>query len=220
MDPQANPDEELIVLSTSGYTKSVLYPGALFPQAGGLKSNAKLFVKSTGFFPSFLGVRVTEFQASGTATTHIQKYSETMRRQIADHRSVTNCTYIINGGRGGSGGEGGDQGGDGGAGHGPTVYFGQPQAQEPSDFRTIPRGDLKLVKQVRLSTKSGVVGHQSRGVCVRRAVYHAEIRGDPGTVTVAMYQGDDAEEEWRKHIAKIRIDLVPTMISFIINRIH
>ena len=44
------------------------------------------------------------------------------------------CTglLICLGGRGGSGGVGGDQGGDGGTGQGPTVYFGQPQAQEPS----------------------------------------------------------------------------------------
>ncbi|KAF7353248.1 hypothetical protein MSAN_01512600 [Mycena sanguinolenta] len=69
-----------------------------------------------------------------------------------------------------------------------------------TDFRTIRRGDLKLLKEVRLSTESGVVSRQSRGVDVRR-IHHAEIRGDPGIVTVAVYQGDGAEEEWRKHIA-------------------
>ncbi|KAF7337295.1 hypothetical protein MSAN_02282100 [Mycena sanguinolenta] len=92
--------------------------------------------------------------------------------------------------------------GDGGAGKGPTVYFGQPRDRESSDFRTLRRGDLKLVREIRLSTESGVVGHQTRRVGVRRTVYHAEIRGEPGTVTVAMYQGDGAEEEWRKDIMK------------------
>ncbi|KAF7334347.1 hypothetical protein MSAN_02379600 [Mycena sanguinolenta] len=44
--------------------------------------------------------------------------------------------------------------------------------QETSDFRTIRRGDLKLVKEVRLSPQSGIVGR------------------------------DGAEEEWRKDVAK------------------
>ncbi|KAF7337267.1 hypothetical protein MSAN_02279200 [Mycena sanguinolenta] len=196
MDPPANSNKEFIVVSTSDYTES---SSALFPPIGGLKSNAKL--KSTGFFPSFLGARVIEFQASGTARTHIQEYLETTGRQIADRRSVINYNYYITGGFGGSGGEGLEHGGDGGAGHGPTVYFGQPQAQEPSEFQKIRIGDLKLVKEVRLSPQSGVVGRQSRGVGVRR-IYHAEIRRDPGPVTVAMYQGGGAEEKWRQHVAK------------------
>ncbi|KAF7353181.1 hypothetical protein MSAN_01505700 [Mycena sanguinolenta] len=199
MDPQADSDEEFIVVSTPDCTESASYPGAPFP---GLKSSAELFVKSIGLLPSLLGARVTEFQGSGTSRTHIRKYSETIKRQIVDQRSITNYNCVINGGRGGSGGEGGDKGGDGGTGQGPTIYLGQSQAQEPSEFRTILRGDLKLVKEVRLSTTSGVVGRHRRGVSVRRAVYHAEIRGDPGTVTVAVYQGDGAEEEWRKDVAK------------------
>ncbi|KAF7353196.1 hypothetical protein MSAN_01507300 [Mycena sanguinolenta] len=190
MDPQADSNEEFIVLSTSDCTESASYAGAVLPQISGLTNNAKLFVKSIGLLPSLLGARVTESQASGTARTHIRKYSETMGRQIVDQRSVTN--YYINGGTGGSGGEGGDKGGDGGTGQGPTVYFGQPQAQELSDFQTIQLGDLKLVKEVCLSTQSGLVGRPSRGVGVRR-IHHAKIRGDPGTVTVAMYQGDSAE---------------------------
>ncbi|KAF7353163.1 hypothetical protein MSAN_01503800 [Mycena sanguinolenta] len=199
MDPQADSDEEFIVVSTPDCTESASYPGAPFP---GLKSSAELFVKSIGFLPSLLGARVTEFQGSGTSRTHIRKYSETIKRQIVDQCSITNYNCVINGGRGGSGGEGGDKGGDGGTGQGPTIYLGQSQAQEPSEFRTIPRGDVKLVKEVRLSTESGVVGRQRRGVSVRRAVYHAEIRGDPGTVTVAVYQGSSAEEECWKDVAK------------------
>ncbi|KAF7353206.1 hypothetical protein MSAN_01508300 [Mycena sanguinolenta] len=201
MDPQADSDEEFIVVSTPDCTESASYPGAPFP---GLKSSAELFVKSIGFLPSLLGVRVTEFQGSGTSRTHIRKYSETIKRQIVDQHSITNYNCVINGGRGGSGGKGSDQGGHGGAGHGPTVYFGESQEREPSEFRTIPRGDMKLVKEVRLSPQSGVVGRQSRGVSVRRAVYHAKIRGDPGTVTVAVYQGNGAEEEWRKDVAKYK----------------
>ncbi|KAF7353268.1 hypothetical protein MSAN_01514700 [Mycena sanguinolenta] len=195
MDPQADSDEEFVVLSTSDCTESTSYPGSVFPQAGGLKSNAKLFVKSMGFLPSMLGARATEIQASGTARTDTRKYSETRPGRDTVEQLVNNYyNYYITGGFGGSGGEGGDQGGDGGTGQGPTVYFGQPQTQEQSDFRTISRGDLKLVKKVRLSPQSSVVGRQSRGVGVRRTVYHAEIRGEPGTMTVAVYQGDSAEE--------------------------
>ncbi|KAF7337285.1 hypothetical protein MSAN_02281000 [Mycena sanguinolenta] len=198
MDPQADSDEEFIVVSTSDCTESA---SAFFPQAGGLKSSAELFVKSIGFLPSLLGARVTEFQASGTTRTDTRKYSETLWKQIVDQRSVTNYNYIINGeGEEGSGGEGGDQGGDGGTGQGPTVYFGQAQAQEPS-------GDVKLVG------KEVVVGRLGRGMGVRRTVYHAEIRGDPGTVTVAMYQGDGAEEEWGQDVAKYESIRHPNIVQ-------
>ncbi|KAJ6464441.1 hypothetical protein C8R45DRAFT_1107340 [Mycena sanguinolenta] len=74
-------------------------------------------------------------------------------------------------------------------------------SDQPSEFQTIRLGDMKLVKEVRLSLQSGVVGRQIQEADVRR-IFHAEIRRDPGTVTVAMYQGDGAEEEWRQHVAK------------------
>ncbi|KAF7337237.1 hypothetical protein MSAN_02276200 [Mycena sanguinolenta] len=215
MDPQADSDEEFVVLSTSDYTEPASYPGA---QAGGLKSNAKLFVKSIGFLPSLLGTRATEFQASGTARTHTRKYSETMWRQIVDQRSVTN--YYISGARnfprytqvyqssqaasGGSGGEGRDQGGEGGIGQGPNVYFGQPQEREPSEFRTIRLGDIKLIeefKEMRSSPRWSVVGRQTSGASVRR-VYTAKLEGrESGHMTVAIYQGDGAEETWNQHLA-------------------
>ncbi|KAF7353189.1 MFS general substrate transporter [Mycena sanguinolenta] len=123
------------------------------------------------------------------------------RRQATEHTVNKYYSYHIAGGFGGSGGDGHNQGGDGGIGQGPTVYFGQPQERELSEFQTIRLGDLKLIKEVRLSLRSGVVGCQSRGVGVRR-IYHAEIRRDPGTVTVVMYQGDGAMDEWRQHVAK------------------
>ncbi|KAF7337274.1 hypothetical protein MSAN_02279900 [Mycena sanguinolenta] len=209
MDPQVDSDEEFIVLSTSDYTESASYA---FAQAGGLKGNAKLFVKSIGFLPSLLGARVTEFQASGTARTHIRKYSETMRRQIADHRSVTNYNYIINGGRGGSGGEGGDQGGDGGAGHGPTVNFGQPQAREVSAFRTIRLGDIKLIKEFK-EIHFGVVDRPTSGASVRR-VYKAKLEGhESDHMTVAMYEGAGAEEAWSQDLAKYEIVRHPNVIQ-------
>ncbi|KAF7330733.1 hypothetical protein MSAN_02445900 [Mycena sanguinolenta] len=196
MDLHHNSDPEVIVLSAldnADIAGPTQYPGVVSPEASKRARKAKPFIKSFNFLPSLLK---GSFKTSGTSETHTRRYSEKMGRQIADHRSVTNYTYVINGGRGGSGGEGGDQGGDGGAGHGPTVYFGQPEVREPSAFRTIRRGDVKLVG------KEVAVRRQGLGVGVRRTVHHAEIRGNPGTVTVVMYQGDGAEKEWREHIVK------------------
>ncbi|KAF7353159.1 MFS general substrate transporter [Mycena sanguinolenta] len=209
MDPQADSDQEFIVVSTPDCTESASYPSA---QAAGLKSSANLFVKSIGLLPSLLGARVTEFQASGTTRTYTRKYSETMGRQIVDQRSVINYNYNIHGGRGGSGGEAGNQGGDGGAGHGPTVYFGQPQERALSGIQTIRLEDINLMKTIRLDPHSDVVGCRSRGVGVRRT-YHAEIRRDPGTVTVVMYQGDGAEDEWRQDVTKYESIRHPNIVQ-------
>ncbi|KAF7353114.1 hypothetical protein MSAN_01498700 [Mycena sanguinolenta] len=186
MDPQADCDEDFIVLSTSDYTESTSHT-----------RNVESFIKSFSFLPS---LRKGRFQTRRTSEAHTQKYSETKsERQAIQH--LVNNYYHITGGFGGSGGEGGGQGGDGGTGQGPTVYFGQPQAQESSGIQTIRLEDINLMKTIRLDPHSDVVGCRSRGVGVRR-IYHAEIRRDPGTVTVAMYQGDGAEDEWRHHVAK------------------
>ncbi|KAF7353165.1 hypothetical protein MSAN_01504000 [Mycena sanguinolenta] len=235
MDPQADPDTEFMVESTSEHTESALYdffvsavvlwlnftPLKIFqrPLSPGRRAQKQCQTQINRFSPSFLGARVTEIQLSGTARTQIRKYLETMRRQIADQRSVTNYNYYITGGFGGSGGEGQGRGGDGGVGHGPTVYFGQPQAQEPSEFQKIRLGDVRLIKEVHLSRRSGIVDRQNRAVGVRR-IYHAEIRRDPGTVTVAMYQGDGAEEQWQQHVAKYESIRWLAMILIIITGVH
>ncbi|KAF7353130.1 hypothetical protein MSAN_01500500 [Mycena sanguinolenta] len=72
-----------------------------------------------------------------------------------------------------------------------NVYSLPPE--QPSEFQTIRLGDMKLVNEISFSPQFSVVGCQTRRVGVRR-IYHAEIRRDPGMVTVAMYQGDGAEE--------------------------
>ncbi|KAF7353203.1 hypothetical protein MSAN_01508000 [Mycena sanguinolenta] len=201
MDPQADSDEEFIVLSTSDYAES----------ASRHTRNVESFIKPFGLLPSLLR---RSFKSSGTSEAYTRKYSEAKPGRDAAEPLVNDyySSYHITGGFGGSGGEGGDQGGDGGAGHGPTVYFGQPEAREPSDFPTIRLGDLKLAKEVHISTQSGVVGRRNRGACARR-IYHAEIRRDPGTVTVAMYQGEGAEEEWRQHVAKYESIRHPNIIQ-------
>ncbi|KAF7353138.1 hypothetical protein MSAN_01501300 [Mycena sanguinolenta] len=194
MDPQADSDEEFIVLSTSDYADSESTPPT---------RNVEPFIKSFSFLPSLLR---GSFKSSGTSEAYIRKYSEIKPGRNAAERLVNNyySSYHIAGGFGGSGGEGHDQGGDGGTGHGPTVYFGQPEAQEPSAFRTIRLGDLNLVKEfkeMRSSPRWSVSGRQTPGATVRR-VYKAKLEGrESGHMTVAMYEGDGAEEAWNQHLA-------------------
>ncbi|KAF7353321.1 hypothetical protein MSAN_01520100 [Mycena sanguinolenta] len=91
-----------------------------------------------------------------------------------------------------------------------NVY--NPPPEQPSEFRTIQLGDINLRKEIRLNIHSDVVGRQSPGPRVRR-MYSAESRRDPGPVTVAMYQGDEAEEEWRQHLAKYEEIRHPNIIQ-------
>ncbi|KAF7353365.1 hypothetical protein MSAN_01525100 [Mycena sanguinolenta] len=74
-------------------------------------------------------------------------------------------------------------------------------------------GDIKLRKEIRLNDRrSGVVDRRSVRASVRR-MYSAEIRRDPGLVTVAMYDGDDAEEECRRHVAKYESTRHPNIMQ-------
>ncbi|KAJ6512516.1 hypothetical protein C8R45DRAFT_960619 [Mycena sanguinolenta] len=108
----------------------------------------------------------------------------------------------IYGGIGGSGGRGGVIGGDGGMGEGPRVRIGVARTvtninknystppQVPSGFRTIPLGDIDLQREIQLDSDSGIVS--------LRRLYSAKIEGSDATRTVAMYEGDAAELEWRR----------------------
>jgi hypothetical protein len=58
-----------------------------------------------------------------------------------------------------------------------------------ADFRIIPLGDINLQKEIRLNHET-VVGHRPR---VRR-IYSAKVDRGKSNVTVAMYQGNGAEE--------------------------
>ncbi|KAJ7876934.1 hypothetical protein B0H14DRAFT_3130337, partial [Mycena olivaceomarginata] len=71
----------------------------------------------------------------------------------------------------------------------------------PADFRMIPLGDIDLQREIHLNDRSGIVDHQHGRRCARR-VYSAKIEGRTSTVTVAMYEGDGAEKEWRANCAK------------------
>ncbi|KAF7352060.1 hypothetical protein MVEN_01168700 [Mycena venus] len=72
----------------------------------------------------------------------------------------------------------------------------------PSDFRMIPLGGIDLRYEIRVDIDTGFVNRRERErACVRR-VYSAKIEGRMSNVTVAMYQGPDAKEEWHQHIAQ------------------
>ncbi|KAJ7369183.1 hypothetical protein DFH08DRAFT_833262 [Mycena albidolilacea] len=80
-----------------------------------------------------------------------------------------------------------------------NVY--NPAPEQPAAFRTIRLGDINLLKEIR--NESGVVGRQSHRTNARPMYYSAKVvGGEPGPMTVALYQGDDTEEEWRQHITK------------------
>ncbi|KAF7378379.1 hypothetical protein MSAN_00264200 [Mycena sanguinolenta] len=72
-----------------------------------------------------------------------------------------------------------------------------------SDFRMIPMGDIDLRRVIRVGEPTGVAYSQQSRACIRW-MHSAKARIDRRTkrVTVALYQGNDAEEEWRQDIAK------------------
>jgi hypothetical protein len=56
-------------------------------------------------------------------------------------------------------------------------------------------GNIKLLKEIRMNDESSVVGRQSQRTSVQRMYYSAKVvDGEPGPMTVALYQGDDTEE--------------------------
>jgi hypothetical protein len=58
----------------------------------------------------------------------------------------------------------------------------------------IPMGDIDLLEEIHMNNETGIVGcHHPERTRVRR-VYSAKIDGRKSGVTVAIYQGDGAEE--------------------------
>ncbi|KAJ7714537.1 hypothetical protein B0H16DRAFT_1702008 [Mycena metata] len=76
-------------------------------------------------------------------------------------------------------------------------YVAAPTA--PRDFRMIPIGDIDLQKELVINKKWSTIGHGREHDCVRR-VYSAKMEGRNSNVTVAMYQGDGADDDWRRDI--------------------
>ncbi|KAK7022578.1 kinase-like protein [Favolaschia claudopus] len=70
---------------------------------------------------------------------------------------------------------------------------------EPPNFRNIAAGDLVL-KEAILEDNGSVTLHRKKRVS-RRRVYSAGIYGNTSKMTVAVYDGMDAEKNWRDAIA-------------------
>ncbi|KAJ7717394.1 hypothetical protein B0H16DRAFT_1897984 [Mycena metata] len=81
-----------------------------------------------------------------------------------------------------------------------TNHF-HPAPVGPPDFRMIPMGDIDLQQELMVNEESGVIdrrlGHERS--CVRR-VYSAKVDGRNTDLTVAMYEGDGAEEAWQQDV--------------------
>jgi hypothetical protein len=57
----------------------------------------------------------------------------------------------------------------------------------------IPMGEIDLQHEIRVGNESGFVYHQRQSGHVRR-MYSAKVEGRESSRTVAIYQGDRAEE--------------------------
>jgi hypothetical protein len=62
-----------------------------------------------------------------------------------------------------------------------------------TDFRTIPLGDLNLVQEIGFRRGANVVHRKNGGNSVRR-MYTARVEGCKSNMTVALYQGNGAED--------------------------
>ncbi|KAF7374204.1 hypothetical protein MSAN_00302500 [Mycena sanguinolenta] len=139
-------------------------------------------------------------------------------------------TINIFGGTGGNGG-GGVHGGSGGLGEGPrvkivaggkimtinknysvatnapsgcSVYVAETDHDTDSQtgFRTLALGDIDLQQEIRVNSY-GVV----------RKLYSAKIGGKNPNVTVAIYQGSGAEQEWRRDVKKYMAIRHPNIVQ-------
>ncbi|KAK6996498.1 hypothetical protein R3P38DRAFT_1963051 [Favolaschia claudopus] len=72
--------------------------------------------------------------------------------------------------------------------------------EKPSDLRKIPLGDIYLQTEVHVSGYASV----RRWKCPTRRLFSARVWGGhhKSRMTVALYEGHGAEEEWRKHVRK------------------
>ncbi|KAJ7748449.1 hypothetical protein B0H14DRAFT_3897149 [Mycena olivaceomarginata] len=136
-------------------------------------------------------------------------------RASATERGSNGCRAVINyisGGQGGNGGDGGLQGygGAGGTGEGPTLQydikaerivvktFTSPEAT-PSDFLRIPLANIDLRSEIRVDAETATVWRHRERKSVRR-MYSARVVGHNEPMTVALYQGHNADEEWKRDL--------------------
>ncbi|KAJ7096993.1 hypothetical protein C8R43DRAFT_1049041 [Mycena crocata] len=71
-------------------------------------------------------------------------------------------------------------------------------ASGSTDFKCIPLGDVDLRHEIRLSNMAGIVYR----IPTSRKVYAARIEGRTSDMTVGIYLGSNAENEWKNNITK------------------
>ncbi|KAF7337219.1 hypothetical protein MSAN_02274300 [Mycena sanguinolenta] len=142
MDPQAEAEPEFSLVSTNN-TEWASYAGAFWPHASPVfLSNLTTMDPQAESDPEFSLASTNNAEWASYAGAFRPQASGAFTRNIINH-------YHISGGVGGRGGDARGTGGGGGAGHGPTVYFGEPPQETLSPFRTIRLGDLNLIKEIR-----------------------------------------------------------------------
>ncbi|KAF8175230.1 hypothetical protein K438DRAFT_1939713 [Mycena galopus ATCC 62051] len=81
------------------------------------------------------------------------------------------------------------------------THIHNPAPTIPPNFPTIPLGRLDLRNEIPFNAGSDTVYRRDRQVSVRK-IYSARIHGCQSHMTVAVYDGDNAEEEWHREISK------------------
>ncbi|KAJ7656732.1 hypothetical protein DFH06DRAFT_464358 [Mycena polygramma] len=79
----------------------------------------------------------------------------------------------------------------------------------PSDYRMLPLGDIDLQLEICLKPNTGIVSRRPRPG--ERRVYSAKVNKQ--RVTVAMYQGGGAAEEWQTCMSEYRMLRHPTILQ-------
>ncbi|KAJ6464549.1 hypothetical protein C8R45DRAFT_501747 [Mycena sanguinolenta] len=195
MDPPAESEPDFSLVSTNN-AQWTSYSGGFLPLLSPFfPSTLPTMYPQAESEPDFSVLSTNNPQWTSYAGTFLPQASAAFTRSVSNH-------YHITGGVGGPGGDAQDQGtgGSGGSGHGPTLNFYNSSKESLSPFRTILLGDLDLVKC--LDGQSGVGRRRNQRAGVRR-MYSANlvVRESERKVTVAIYQGNGAEEEWRRDYA-------------------
>ncbi|KAJ6532572.1 hypothetical protein B0H19DRAFT_450917 [Mycena capillaripes] len=71
----------------------------------------------------------------------------------------------------------------------------------PPEFRVIPIGDLNLLNEIKCTSGSLVV-RRRKGRASTKKMYTARIPGFQSAIMAAVFQGEDAEEQWRVEISR------------------
>ncbi|KAJ7157559.1 hypothetical protein C8R43DRAFT_402172 [Mycena crocata] len=69
------------------------------------------------------------------------------------------------------------------------------------DFRMIPLGDINLWNEIQLDDESGLASRRNETRYARR-VYSSKVGHRQADMTVALYEGKEAEKQWRQDILR------------------